>query len=431
MSLIEKHAPAFAARKLVTLRDSEDRELVFGVESSAITLLQAVRDLFLPGWTRTDAGTEGQQQQQQQPGRGAEESEKMEEDESPSGPSSSAVRSPLLISASSSSPPPAPHRKAIHRLAVLREGGEIAGVVSQMDAVRAVLARLDALGPLADTTLESLGLARRPAGAPVVAVPSSVPTLVALADLAHRGLSGGPVLAPSGDLLANVSVSDLRSITADHLGVLALPVAEFLAVQHGTAYLGYSAAASGHSEHAFFGSASRGYPAAGSPRASAAAGARGAAPGSPLAPEGAAFPGSPLPPLASPALGPGSGRLEGFARETDSTAPEVAAMASGELPLSAAESASAGPSAAAVAPLPPSPRVAPSPSPSPSPAPAGAACATLKGDVQIFVVTPETTFRQLLEKLVGKHVHRVYVLKQGTLEILNVVSLTDVLALAL
>ena len=48
-----------------------------------------------------------------------------------------------------------------------------------------------------------------------------------------------------------------RAITAEQFGALALPVAEFLAVQHGTAYLGYSATTSEHARHPFFASANR------------------------------------------------------------------------------------------------------------------------------------------------------------------------------
>lgn len=37
-----------------------------------------------------------------------------------------------------------------------------------------------------------------------------------------------------------IMCSDLRGIQPEHLSVLALPVAEFLALLHGTSYLGYS-----------------------------------------------------------------------------------------------------------------------------------------------------------------------------------------------
>lgn len=45
-----------------------------------------------------------------------------------------------------------------------------------------------------------------------------------------------------------------RGIQGDHMGVLALPVAEFLAVKHNTAYLGYSQHSSSSAQHPFFAS---------------------------------------------------------------------------------------------------------------------------------------------------------------------------------
>jgi hypothetical protein len=48
-----------------------------------------------------------------------------------------------------------------------------------------------------------------------------------------------------------------RALTSDHFGVLALPVAEFLAVEHHTAYIGYSVHGSDHARHPFFASTNR------------------------------------------------------------------------------------------------------------------------------------------------------------------------------
>eukprot|EP00983_Pelagomonas_calceolata_P040474 1137631-Pelagomonas_calceolata.AAC.1 len=57
--------------------------------------------------------------------------------------------------------------------------------------------------------------------------------------------SGAAVVSPqTGCIIANLSLSDLRLITPEHFSVLALPVAEFLALLHNTSYLGYSQKAS-------------------------------------------------------------------------------------------------------------------------------------------------------------------------------------------
>jgi hypothetical protein len=37
----------------------------------------------------------------------------------------------------------------------------------------------------------------------------------------------------------NFSVSEMRTIMAEHFGALALPVGEFLALEHGTEFVGY------------------------------------------------------------------------------------------------------------------------------------------------------------------------------------------------
>lgn len=42
-------------------------------------------------------------------------------------------------------------------------------------------------------------------------------------------------------MIGNFGVSELRTITAEHFGALALPVGEFLALEHGTEYWGYAA----------------------------------------------------------------------------------------------------------------------------------------------------------------------------------------------
>lgn len=52
-------------------------------------------------------------------------------------------------------------------------------------------------------------------------------------------VSGAPVVSDAGELIANLSISDLRALTSEHFGVMALPVAEFLAVEHQTAYIGW------------------------------------------------------------------------------------------------------------------------------------------------------------------------------------------------
>lgn len=199
MNLLEKEGPVFSDRLLVTIRGVEDRGLVFQAEGASTTLLDAIRNVFL---RPVDGET-----------------------------------------------------KVVHRLAVFDPHGEITNVISQTDVMRFLLSHVDELGGVADKSLEQLGLLTgKP---PVLSVNPHVPALLAYAQLAAQQVSGAPVVTDSGELIANLSISDIRAITAEQFGALALPVAEFLAVEHGTAYLGYSASTSEHARHPFFASANR------------------------------------------------------------------------------------------------------------------------------------------------------------------------------
>ncbi|KAI3429675.1 hypothetical protein D9Q98_005760 [Chlorella vulgaris] len=201
MNLLEKEGPVFSDRLLVTIRGVEDRGLVYQAEGGSTSLLDAIRNYFLKP-AQADGET-----------------------------------------------------KVVHRIAVFEAHGEITNIISQTDVLRFLVSHLDELGPAANETLEDLGLLTgKP---PVLSVDPHVPALLAYAQLAAQQVSGAPVVTASGEMIANLSISDLRSITAEQFGALALPVAEFLAVEHGTAYLGYSASASQHSRHPFFASGNR------------------------------------------------------------------------------------------------------------------------------------------------------------------------------
>ena len=158
---------------------------------------------------------------------------------------------------------------AVHRVAVFNAHGEVVNVVSQTDIIRFLHNNMEALGPLADTSLQQLGLlagalpphhshmsyiyvAGRP---PVVSVNPHIPALIAYQKMLEAGVSGAAVVADSGELIANLSLSELRAIQPEHFGALALPVGEFLALLHGTVYVGYSAMTSSAAKHPFFASA--------------------------------------------------------------------------------------------------------------------------------------------------------------------------------
>jgi len=194
MTALEKEGPKFAERTLITIKSSDDRGLIYQADGSTTTLASAVKDVFL----KPVAGGE---------------------------------------------------TKIAHRLAVFEQHGTITNIISHMDMMKFLLSHADSLAPSIDSSISELGLLTgRP---PVFSVSPHVPTLLAYHAMSQQGVSGAPVISEDedGELIANISISDLRSLTSEHFGVLALPVAEFLALSHNTSYLGY---ATDRRRHAFF-----------------------------------------------------------------------------------------------------------------------------------------------------------------------------------
>ena len=149
--------------------------------------------------------------------------------------------------------------KVAHRVALFNAHGEITSIISQMDVARWLVTNEHHIGEDGSKTIDELGLLTgKP---PVMSVSPVEPTLMAFDKMAQSNYTGAPVLADDGELIANLSVSDLRALTSEHFGVLSLPVAEFLALEHNTSYIGYAAhdgaADNKNQHHPFFGSTQR------------------------------------------------------------------------------------------------------------------------------------------------------------------------------
>lgn len=239
MTLLEKAGPAFAATPLVRVRGGTDRELVYQAFAST-SVLEAMANSFLHG--HEDGGGEG---------------------DGPDG------RQPTSSS------------RVVHRVAVFDGHGAITHVVSQLDVLKFLVAHKERLGGLAKRSLSDAGLLTgKP---PVATVDPHTPTLLALKSMLAAGVSGAAVVATgSGVAIANLSISDLRAVQPHHLGVLALPVAEFLSVLHHTSFAGYSVGGSSPrspsaAAHPFFATTSRGRaaPPSPSPLASSVSGGGG------------------------------------------------------------------------------------------------------------------------------------------------------------
>lgn len=200
MNGLEQEGRNFASKSIVLVRDMEDRGLVFSADADSTSVLDAIQKLFM-----------------QHSARGV---------------------------------------RTLHRLAIFDSTGEIIGIVSQMDILRWLLSQKESLPQILDRTINELGLLT--GRGPVLCVNVHDITLMAFHKIAEAGVSGAPVLSDQGDLVANLSVSDLRALTEEHFGMLALPVGEFLALEHHTAYIGYSSDKRSSSEQRWFSSTTKG-----------------------------------------------------------------------------------------------------------------------------------------------------------------------------
>lgn len=199
MTSLEREGPKFAKKTLITIKAADDRGLMYQADSESTSVLMGITDLFL----QTAHG----------------------------------------------------EPKVAHRIALFNSHGEITSIISQMDVARWLLTQEAHIGPVGQKSIGELGLLTgKP---PVISVSPYLPTIMAYDLMAQEGVSGAPVITDEGELIANISVSDLRALTSEHFGVLALPVAEFLALEHSTSYIGYSLNASDHSKHPFFASSKR------------------------------------------------------------------------------------------------------------------------------------------------------------------------------
>lgn len=129
----------------------------------------------------------------------------------------------------------------MHRVALFgNDGITLTSIITQSDVVRFLYEHVSQLGPIASATAAELGWVVEN----VVTVAPELPALDALLIMATRDISAVGV-EKNGRLIGNFSMSDMRSITADHFCSLALPVGEFLALEHGTEYSGFTCSSSG------------------------------------------------------------------------------------------------------------------------------------------------------------------------------------------
>lgn len=130
-------------------------------------------------------------------------------------------------------------RHVVHRLALIDSSGDLCNVVSQSDVVKFVFEHFEEFGEqFAKYTPEELGFVRGEDH--VVKVSPECPAIDAMILMEDKDISAVAVVNASGAIIGNFSISELRNIMSEHFGSLALPVGEFLALEHGTEYAGYA-----------------------------------------------------------------------------------------------------------------------------------------------------------------------------------------------
>ncbi|KAK9901266.1 hypothetical protein WJX75_003216 [Coccomyxa subellipsoidea] len=130
----------------------------------------------------------------------------------------------------------ATHR-VVHRVALFDKESKITHIISQSDIASFLYEHRQLLGGLGHKTAKELGWANLP----VITVRPDTAAIEALTLMADKGIAGVGVVSEEGALIGNFSFSDLRAMCAEHFSSMALPVAEFLALEHGTEYWGAAA----------------------------------------------------------------------------------------------------------------------------------------------------------------------------------------------
>ena len=139
-------------------------------------------------------------------------------------------------------------RHVVHRLALQGPDEHLTHIVSQSDVITFVYRHLNEFENLGNETAEDLGFVK--GVQQVVTVSPECPALDAMILMEEKDISAVAVVNSVGAIIGNFSISELRNIMAEHFGSLALPVGEFLALEHGTEYAGYAITKDGSSPKA-------------------------------------------------------------------------------------------------------------------------------------------------------------------------------------
>jgi len=120
----------------------------------------------------------------------------------------------------------------LHRLAVVDNDGTLLTIITQSHIIRLINDHLDHLGDLPSQSIRQLGIGYRK----VVTVKHDSVTLEAFKKIAEESVSGVGVVDDNGNIIGNVSATDLKLIghNGELLSLLQSPVESFLEVIKGT-----------------------------------------------------------------------------------------------------------------------------------------------------------------------------------------------------
>jgi len=117
--------------------------------------------------------------------------------------------------------------QGVHRVAVVDIFQEIRHIVAQSDVVRVVASNLNAVGPVANKTVQELGFLQPHNYPKLVVVNADDSVLNSFQTLHDTGVSAAPIIDNLGNYVGTLSASDLRNVQESDFTSLLLQTAKF------------------------------------------------------------------------------------------------------------------------------------------------------------------------------------------------------------
>jgi len=121
----------------------------------------------------------------------------------------------------------------VQRVALLDEGGQVAGIITQSDVIQIVNANQERLGPVMHQTIQSVLITTGIGWAPVITLSRDLPLGEALLTLSRSKIQGAAVVDSKGKFIGSFSTnqlknSALRSLNSSHPETYRMPVWEYI-----------------------------------------------------------------------------------------------------------------------------------------------------------------------------------------------------------